>query len=209
MIELAPSEILAESFRIIEREIGAHSFSAVEWPVVRRMIHATGDLEVARHVCFHHDAANAGVAALRAGAAIVTDVSMVAAGINKQLLARWHGALHCYIDDPEVQRRASEQGGTRSYWSMRRAMAEVGAAVYVIGNAPTALAALCEGVRSGMVRPALIVALPVGFVAVAESKEDALSLRVPVIAVRGRRGGSAMAAAAVNALLLVAAEGQR
>jgi precorrin-8X/cobalt-precorrin-8 methylmutase len=204
---LEPGAILAESFRIIEEEIGPHPFSAAEWPVVRRMVHACGDLELARSVCFHQDAVAAGVQAFRRSAPVVTDVSMVAAGISQPLRQRLNVALHCFIADPEVRRRAEEQGLTRSCCALEKAIAEVGEAVYVIGNAPTALQALCEAVRLGRVCPPLVIALPVGFVNVAESKEEALALPVPVLAVRGRKGGSALAAAAVNALLQMAAEG--
>jgi precorrin-8X/cobalt-precorrin-8 methylmutase len=201
----APADILAESFRIIEREVGVHSFAAAEWPVVRRMIHASGDVDLVHAACFRHNAVAAGVRGLRAGVPIVTDVRMVAAGLHRPSLEALKLAVHCFIDDPEVAARAHTEGGTRSAWAMRKAIAEIGSAIYVVGNAPTALLALCAAVRAGEVRPHLIVALPVGFVAVAESKEEALALNVPGIAVRGRKGG--LAAAAVNALMLLALEG--
>jgi precorrin-8X/cobalt-precorrin-8 methylmutase len=206
---LTPAEIMTESFRIIEDEIGPHSFSALEWPVVRRMIHASGDVDVASSVAFHPGAVAAGVEALRRGVPIVTDVTMVAAGIDKTLVQPLGSRVHCFIDDADVRQRAAATGQTRSYCAMARALAEIGDAIYVVGNAPTALLAVCEAVERGQVAPALIVALPVGFVAVAESKEKALALPVPVLAVRGRKGGSAMAAAAVNALLHLAAEENR
>jgi precorrin-8X/cobalt-precorrin-8 methylmutase len=206
MPHLAPGEIINESFRIIEREVGAHAFSAIEWPIVRRMLHASGDVELRHSIGFHRDAAAAGVQALRGGAPLVTDVAMVAAGINKELLQSLGCRLHCFIDAPDVRHRAEQSGRTRSFCALEQAIAEIGAGIYVIGNAPTALLALCEAVRLGKVHPHLILALPVGFVAVAESKEEALALPIPVLAVRGRRGGSALAAAAVNALLLLAAE---
>lgn len=208
MQTLAPADILAESFRIIEREVGAHPFAADEWPVVRRMIHASGDVDLVHAACFRHDAVAAGVRALRAGVPLVTDVRMVAAGLHRPSLQALKVDVHCFIDAPEVEDKARAQGGTRSAWAMHRAIAEIGPAIYVIGNAPTALLTLCAAVRAGQVRPHLIVAVPVGFVAVAESKEEALALEVPVICVRGRKGGSALAAAAVNALMILAsAEG--
>jgi precorrin-8X/cobalt-precorrin-8 methylmutase len=206
---MRPDDILAESFRIIEAEVGPHPFSEAEWPVVRRIIHASGDLELARFVEFRHDAVRAGALALRQGVPIVTDVRMVASGINKQAVEALGVPLHCFIDDPAVARQAAERGSTRSFWALEKAVAEVKEAVYVIGNAPTALLALCAAVRRGAVRPRLVVAMPVGFVSVVESKDLALSLGVPCIAVRGRKGGSAVAAATVNALLLLAAEGAR
>lgn len=170
------------------------------------MIHASGDLELAHLVCFRHNAVVAGVQALRQGAPVVTDVRMVAAGLNKTALESLHVDVHCFIDDPEVARRAAEEGRTRSACAMEKAMAAMKQAVYVVGNAPTALLALCDGTRRGAVCPHLAITAPVGFVAVEESKEQAFALDVPLIGVRGRKGGSAVAAAAMNALLLMAAE---
>jgi precorrin-8X/cobalt-precorrin-8 methylmutase len=204
---MRPDDILAESFRVIEAEVEPHPFGPVEWPVVRRMIHASGDPGLVRDVAFSPGAVAAGVAALREGAPIITDVRMVAAGIHRPSLEALGIGLHCFIDDPEVRRLAGTNGTTRSWCAMEKAVSAVGEAVYVVGNAPTALLALCAAVRRGTVRPRLVVAMPVGFVAVAESKEEALALGVPVLAVRGRKGGSAVAAAAVNALLLLAREG--
>ncbi|HEY7494939.1 MAG TPA: precorrin-8X methylmutase [Candidatus Tectomicrobia bacterium] len=205
---MPPEQIMAESFRIIEAEVGAHAFDAVEWQVVRRIVHASGDLEFARLTQFLRHAAQAGVQALLDGAPIVTDVRMVASGIQQPTRQVLGVALHCYIDDPEVARLAQAQGKTRSTCAMQKAVAEVGPAVYVIGNAPTALLTLCTYVRQGLVQPRLIVAMPVGFVCVVESKEQALTLDTPVITVHGRKGGSAVATATVNALLLMAQQGR-
>ncbi len=203
---MEPSEILAESFRIIEREVGRHSFPPAEWAVVRRLIHASGDLGLVREVVSTPDAVAAGVGAFREGVPLVTDVRMVAAGIHQPSLAALAVRLHCFIDEPEVRQAAAARGKTRSWCAMERAVATVPEAVYVVGNAPTALLALCAAVRGGLVRPRLVVAMPVGFVAVTESKNEALALGIPVLAVRGRKGGSAVAAAAINALLLLARE---
>jgi precorrin-8X/cobalt-precorrin-8 methylmutase len=194
---------------VIEAEVGPHPFAADEWPVVRRMIHASGDPGLVRDVIFTAGAVAAGVDALRRRTPVVTDVRMVAAGIHRPSLEALCVGLHCFIDDPEVARLAEAAGTTRSACAMERAFAAVGEALYVIGNAPTALLALCAAVRRGAVRPRLVIAMPVGFVGVVESKDEALGLGVPVLAVRGRKGGSAVAAAAVNALLLLAREGAR
>jgi precorrin-8X/cobalt-precorrin-8 methylmutase len=208
MTMVKPEAILAESFRIIEREIGPHSFTAEEWPIVRRMIHASGDLELAPLVRFHNDPVVAGLAALAQRRPIVTDVTMVRAGIQQRLAERLAVPLHCLLNDPGVEQEAKERGITRCACGLERALERFPDAIYAIGNAPTALLALCAATRAKRVQPALIVAMPVGFVAVAESKEDALLLPVPVISVAGRKGGSALAAAAVNALLLFASEGK-
>ncbi len=206
---MRPDDILAESFRIIEAEVGPHPFDAVEWSVVRRMSHASGDLGLVGDVAFGRGAVAAGVAALRHRTPIVCDVRMVAVALHRPSLEALAVELHCFIDDADVRRLAQTGGTTRSRCAMEKAIASIGEAIYVIGNAPTALLALCDAVRRGAVRPRLIVAMPVGFVTVAESKEQALTLDVPVLAVRGRKGGSAMAAAAVNALLRLAQEAAR
>ena len=204
---MTPDEIYAESFRIIETEAAGHRFDAIEWPIVRRMIHASGDLEILRSVVFAHDAASLGIAALRAKVPIVADVSMVAAGIDKPRAKDLGVEIHCFIDDPGVRELAIRKDKTRSACAIEKAIAEIGNAVYVVGNAPTALFTLCDAVLQGIVRPPLILAMPVGFVSVVESKERALGLpNVPIIAVRGRKGGSAVAAASVNALLRAALE---
>jgi precorrin-8X/cobalt-precorrin-8 methylmutase len=206
---MLPDEIIEESFRIIDREVGPHSFLADEWPIVRRMIHAAGDLELARAVVFRIDAARKGLAAFRAGLPLLTDVKMVATGINKAALEKLGSDVHCFIDDPEVRRRAVAEETTRSYAAMKQALARFPDGIFVIGNAPTALVAVCEAVRQKQARPALICAMPVGFVGVLESKAQALDLEVPLIAVSGRKGGSAVAAAAVNAMMLLALEARR
>jgi precorrin-8X/cobalt-precorrin-8 methylmutase len=205
---MRPDDILAESFRIIESEVGPHPFDAVEWPVVRRMIHACGDVGLVGDVVFGRGAVADGVDAVRGGIAIVTDVRMVAEGIHRPSREALGIDLHCFIDDPEVRQLAEAGGTTRSWCAMEKAISCIGDAVYVVGNAPTALRALCAAVRRRAVRPRLVIAVPVGFVAVAESKEEALALDVPVLTIRGRKGGSAVAAAAVNALLLLAQEGR-
>jgi precorrin-8X/cobalt-precorrin-8 methylmutase len=206
---MTAAEIYAESFRIIEAEVGPHSYGPDEWPVVRRMIHATGDLEVARLVEFRNDAVRQGIAALGEGVPVVTDVRMVATGIDEKRLRALGIEVHSFIDDPDVAHLAQKEGLTRSHCAMVKATVRVPEAVYVVGNAPTALMALCAQVERKQAKPRLVLAMPVGFVAVVESKEKARSLAVPLIVVRGRKGGSAMAAAAVNALLDLALEGKQ
>jgi precorrin-8X/cobalt-precorrin-8 methylmutase len=204
---IAPDEILKESFRIIDSEVGGHSFGPLEWPVVRRMIHACGDLDLVRLIQCDKAAVTAGVKAFRAGVPIVADVRMVATGIQTNARAALGIDLHCFLNNPQIKSEASARGMTRCACAMESAIASFPEAVYVVGSAPTALAALAGAVRCGVALPRLVIAMPVGFVGVEESKEEALALPVPVIAVRGRRGGSAVAAAAVNALLLLALEG--
>jgi precorrin-8X/cobalt-precorrin-8 methylmutase len=170
------------------------------------MIHASGDLELARLVQISAEAVRAGVQAFREGVPIVTDVRMVAAGIQGPVREALGVPMHCFLDADGKAHSPRADAPTRCAAAMERAVAALPEAIYVVGNAPTALRVLCAAVRGGAARPRLIIAMPVGFVDVVESKQEALSLPVPVIAVRGRRGGSAVAAAAVNALLALAAE---
>ena len=199
-------QIELESFRIIDHEAGPHSFSPQEWQIVRRMIHTSADFDYLRTVRFHPRAIRMGLEALRAGKPIVTDTRMAAAGIRKKELKRFDVAVNCYVDDPGVHAAARSSNTTRAETAVDAAVAEMPDGIYVIGNAPTALLRLIERMRSGEARPALIVGLPVGFVNAAESKAALAALDHPYITNTGRKGGSNVAAAVVNALLLLALE---
>lgn len=196
---------------IIERELGPHTFSAQELPVVKRVIHATADFELGRSLVFGRDAIAAGAAALRAGRPVVADVQMIPAGVNKERLSRWGCQVHCYISDPDVAAEAGEAGVTRAIMSMRKAARLVDGAIFAIGNAPTALLELVRLAEAGEVRPSLIIGVPVGFVSAAESKERLIGSPAPVpfISNRGRKGGTPVAVAIVNALSLIAAGATR
>ena len=207
-VHMRPEEIEAESFRIIDAEVGAHPWSPAEWPVVRRVVHTSADFDYARSMVFSRDAVELGVAALRRGRGIVTDTNMALAGIAKPRLAKFGITAACFVADPEVAQEAKAQGITRSILAMRKGAADAGTGIFVIGNAPTALFELLRLVREEGVRPDLIVGLPVGFVGAAESKDalifTASELKLPFITSRGRKGGSNVAAAVVNALLIMA-----
>ena len=207
-LHLRPEEIEAESFRIIEAEMGPHAWSPAEWPVVRRVIHTSADFEFAKTLFFSPDAVARGVAALRAGRGIVTDTTMALSGIAKPRLKRFGIAASCFVADPDVASLAQEEGITRSVAAMRKALNDSGSGIFVIGNAPTALFELLRIALDKGVRPDLIIGLPVGFVGAAESKEQLLTvapgLDIPFITNRGRKGGSTIAASVVNALLIMA-----
>jgi precorrin-8X/cobalt-precorrin-8 methylmutase len=207
-VHLRPEQIEAESFRIIDAEVGSHDWSAAEWPVVRRAIHTSADFDYARTMAFSPDAVIRGIAALRCGRGIVTDTSMALAGINKKLLHRFGAQVSCFVADPAVSAEAARLGVTRSILAMRRAAADPGNGIFVIGNAPTALFELLRLVREKRLQPDLVIGLPVGFVGAEESKEELLrqasALAIPYITNRGRKGGSTVAAAVVNALLKLA-----
>ncbi len=177
--------------------------------VVRRVVHATADFDYAENLRFTPGAAGRGAAALAQGAAIVTDTNMALAGVSKAALARLGGEAVCYMADPAVAAAAKREGTTRAVAAMRHAAARYPGAVYAVGNAPTALLALCDEMEKGAFRPALIIGVPVGFVNVVESKERLMALcealGVPAIAAMGRKGGSGVAAAVCNALAYTAA----
>ncbi len=210
-VHLSPEEIEAESFRLIDAEVGPHPWGPAEWAVVRRAIHTSADFDYARSMVFSPQAVARGVVALRKGVGIVTDTTMALAGIAKPRLKRFGIGASCFVADPEVARDAKTFGVTRSILAMRKGTSDSGNGIFVIGNAPTALFELLRLIREEGVRPALIVGLPVGFVGAAESKEALLALErefpdILFITNRGRKGGSNVAAAVVNALLILAEE---
>ena len=209
-VHLRPEEIEAESFRMIDREVGPHAWSPAEWPVVRRAIHTSADFDYARTMFFSCGAVARGIEALRRGRGLVTDTNMALAGIGKERLVRFNVRASCFVADPVVAKAAREEGITRSILAMRQGAADRENGIFVIGNAPTALFELLRLVREENFRPDLVVALPVGFVGAAESKErlvlEGEELGIPFITNRGRKGGSNVAAAVVNALLILAGE---
>jgi precorrin-8X/cobalt-precorrin-8 methylmutase len=191
---------------IIERELAERGIVVPSdvLPVVARVIHATADFDFAESLAFSEGAVEAGKKALTQGATVVTDTRMAASGISEKYMAENGGVVRCYMADEDVALEAGERGTTRAAVSMERAAAETPEAVFALGNAPTALLRLCELMSEGRARPALIIGVPVGFVNVAESKEALIKTadaKVPWIVARGRKGGSPVAAAIVNALL--------
>jgi len=207
MRQLTPQgrQIEDDSFAIVDREAGAHRFAAAEWQVVRRVIHATADFEFKELMTFARDPIGAGIAALKRGAPLVVDVKMIAAGVSEDRLAAYGVRSHCFISDDDVIADARARGSTRAIEAMRKAhrLGLVDGAIVAVGNAPTALLELARLAREDGARPALVIAVPVGFVSAAESKEVALDLPAPVIAARGRKGGSPIAVAILHALLLL------
>ena len=205
-----PRDIERRSFQIIGEELGDLGLDKQSEQVVKRVIHATADFDFARTLCFSENAVSRGVEALAGGAHVVCDTTMVAAGINKRVLGRFGGAVHCFIGDADVADEARRRGLTRSAVSMECAAALEGPLVFAIGNAPTALIRLCELCRLGqMPEPALVVGVPVGFVNVVESKELVMHSELAHIVARGRKGGSTVAVAIINALLYLASGDRR
>ncbi len=200
---MKPEEIERESFAIIDAEAGPHSFSVLEWPIVRRMIHTSADFEYLRSVRFSDRAVAGGIEAIRAGATVFTDTDMARAGIRARGLARYGGRVVCRMADPEIARAAQAAGTTRAVAAVEAVADRLDGAIYVVGNAPTALLRLIALMGQGCT-PALVIGLPVGFVNAAESKALLLETAVPFITNVGRKGGSNVAAAVVNALILLA-----
>lgn len=194
------AEIYKNSFAIIRREADLRRFSPEEERVAVRVIHASGMVEITPDLYFSPGAAQAGIAALAAGAPILCDANMVAHGVTRARLPA-NNEVICTLADPRVAELAKDMGTTRTAAAMEFWKPHLAGAVVAFGNAPTALFHLLEMLDAGAPRPALILAMPVGFVGASESKEAAIADgRIPVIAMRGRKGGSALAAAAVNAL---------
>jgi precorrin-8X/cobalt-precorrin-8 methylmutase len=201
-----PEEIEKKSFEMIGEILGDRDFPQFHEAIIKRAIHTSADFDYADILEISESAAETALDALRSGVSIVTDTRMAGAGINKAALGALGGEAHCFIDDPVVASDAKEKGLTRSSLCMDRAAKNKDIGIYVVGNAPTALIRLYELVRDGVVRPALIIGVPVGFVNVVESKELIKSLDIPYIVSNGRKGGSNIAASIVNALLYMAKE---
>lgn len=206
---MKPAEIEKRSFEIITQELGDRRFPEEIAPVVKRVIHTTADFDYADNLMFSPHAVRQALQAIQDGAHIVTDTNMAKSGINKKILAKFGGEVHCFVAEPDVAAEAKQRGVTRSTVSMERAAKLNVPLIFAIGNAPTALIQLEKLIAAGQLNPELIVGVPVGFVNVVESKERIMQAGVPYIVARGRKGGSNVAAAIVNALLyqLVQREG--
>ena len=202
MIHQHPIE--KESFEIIRSELGPHGFTEAQLNVVVRVIHATADFDFVEIMRFSPGAVEAGLAALRGGCAVLTDVHMTEAGISGAMLAQLGCRKSCAVDAPAVHEAAAAAHTTRSTMAMSLHAETIHGGIVAIGNAPTALLEVIRLVREEGIRPALVVGMPVGFVSAVESKDELLTLDVPFITALGRKGGSPVAAATLNALLRMA-----
>ena len=205
-----PADIERTSMAIITAELAARGLviAPENAAVVKRVIHTTADFDYAESLRFTPDAVAVGGQAVRGGT-IITDTNMALAGISKTGLAKLGGRALCFMADPAVAEAAAAAGTTRAVAAMHKAAREYPGAVLAVGNAPTALLTIAEEIEAGL-RPALVIAVPVGFVNVVESKQRLFAActryGVPAIAAMGRKGGSNVAAAICNALLYSAAE---
>lgn len=204
-------QIEHESFAVVDNEAGQHCYTEEQWPLVRRMIHATADFEFNGLTQFHPQAIAAGRQAILSAQPIVADVEMICVGVSKPRLGYFGVNLHQFISDADVITDAKAADSTRAVFAMRKAQQQglLDGAIIGIGNAPTALLEVIRLVREENVRPALIIGMPVGFVSAAESKELLAELtEVPWIITQGRKGGSTLVVAAIHALLALAEQSQ-
>ena len=198
-----PNEIEAKSFSIIAEELEAMGIrlDEKEAPVTKRVIHTSADFDYAKTMCYSKDAVDIARKLIKNGAHIVTDTNMAMAGINKRKLAEFGGQVHCFMADEDVALEAKNRQVTRATVSMERAALLKEPVIFAIGNAPTALVSLYELMQKGTYTPEFVIGVPVGFVNVVAAKELFLDSKVPYIINKGRKGGSNVAAAIVNALL--------
>ncbi len=198
---IAPDEIEKRSFEIISEKLKGRIIDEKEAPVIKRVIHTTADFDYADNLVFSPGVIDIAHDAIANGTPIITDTNMGKAGINKQKLRSFGGEVYCFMSDDDVSGMAKAGNTTRAWASMDKA-AELGLnGIFAIGNAPTALIRLHELMEEGLIHPALIIGVPVGFVNVIEAKELILNDDVPYIIARGQKGGSNVAASICNALI--------
>lgn len=203
MTELTPEEIEKRSFAIIESELKEQGVTLCPEtaPVVMRCIHTTADFEYAKTLRFSGGGIRILQQLIQDGADLVTDTNMAYTGINKRVLRQYGGEIHCFMAEEDVAEIARQKGVTRASVSMEKAMHSSKPTIFVVGNAPTALLTLWEHYQKGDYTPAFVIGVPVGFVNVVEAKERILQSDLPCIVNQGRKGGSNVAAAIVNAVL--------
>jgi len=196
-------EIEKRSFEIIQEELKAGNIAIPEkyLPIVTRVIHTTADFDYAQNLVFSEGVIETAIEAMKQGCCIVTDTQMAKAGINKKTLQSLGGTVECFMSDEDVAQEAKSREITRAQVSMEKSIRLGRPCIYAIGNAPTALVALTELIRTGQLNPVLVIGVPVGFVNVVESKEMIMQTGVPYIVARGRKGGSNVAACICNALM--------
>jgi precorrin-8X/cobalt-precorrin-8 methylmutase len=199
--KVRPEEIEKRSFEIISEILGARIFPKLHEPIIKRVIHTTADFEFADIINISENAVEKAFESIKGGCDIVTDTKMAASGINKKALLGYGGKVVCFMDDDEIAIRAKASNVTRASLCMEKAAIGSNNKVFAIGNAPTALIRLCELIEEGVISPQLIIGVPVGFVNVIESKQLLKKMNVPYIISEGRKGGSNVAAAIVNAIL--------
>lgn len=206
---MSGEDIEAESLKIIDREAPPHNFSTDQWKIAQRMIHTTADFALLESLRFSPDAITAASQALRDARPIYVDSNMIRSGISvarlRSVCADYGpGSIHCHIADDDVATEARQTGLPRSLYAVRKAKPILNGSIALFGNAPIALLELNRLILEDGIKPSLVVAMPVGFVHVVESKQELMTLGVPYIALEGRRGGSPIAVSTVHALCTIA-----
>lgn len=195
--------IVEQSFAIIDKLVGKHNLSEAEYAIARRIIHTTADFEYLDLIKFNHEAITKGIACLQLKTPIITDVSMVREGIKTMVSKTFNNPIIVAVEQVEV----AEKGKTRTETGLLKCCQNYPDGIYVLGNAPTALLALCQEVEKKLINPSLIIGAPVGFVSVLEAKKALNNLLIPNIIIEGNKGGSPVASAIINALLVLAIQG--
>ena len=191
--------ILEQSFAIIDQEISEHTFASDEYAIVRRVIHSTADFEFAKLIYFSPEAIASGITAIQNKVPIITDVGMVKQGITGMVSKTFGNPVMAAVEQASV----ALPGKTRTETGLLSCYRQFPEAIYVFGNAPTALLALCAELQQSSVKPALVIGAPVGFISVVEAKEALAKTPIPQIRINGRKGGSPVAAAILNALIVL------
>lgn len=209
LTEIDPSDIENRSFSIIESEffertsINKQSIDPDTFTIIRRVIHATGDFSFAKSIVFQENAVQRGIESILMGKNIFIDVTMGASGISRSILHSFGGEVVCHINDPDIAEMALKEGRTRTETSLRSITNE-NIGILAVGNAPTALIGAMEMIEKKEIKPDLVIGVPVGFVNAEESKELLMERTYPFISSKGRKGGSSIAVAIINALLRLA-----
>ncbi len=198
-----PGDIEKRSFEMITEILGEKKFPPFHENIIKRVIHTTADFEFAESMKISETAVAKAFEAIKFGCNIVTDTKMASVGINRKLIAKFGGQVVCYMDDEAVAWEAKQRDVTRASVCMEKAAKDENNKIFALGNAPTALIRLVELIKEGLISPALVIGVPVGFVNVVEAKEFLKTAGVPYILSEGRKGGSNIAAAIVNAILLM------
>jgi precorrin-8X/cobalt-precorrin-8 methylmutase len=201
---MGPMDIEKRSFAIIDQLLGERKLPEDLEPIIKRVIHTSADLEYADSLYFSDGVTDILTEAVRGGAGIVTDTQMAKAGINKNALARFGGQVYCFVADEDVEAEAARRKTTRSAVAIEKAAGIKKPLIFAVGNAPTALFNIIKLKEKGLLVPAAVIGVPVGFVNVVESKERLIESGLPCIVARGRKGGSNIAAAICNAILYMA-----
>ena len=201
ILNIKPTEIETKSFEMISEILGDKKLDPKTEHIVKRCIHTSADFDYADNLYLSENVSDIITEAIKNGCDIVTDTTMVKAGINKNALAKFGGEVHCFVADADVAETAKNRGITRSIVAIEKAVAMGKPMIFAIGNAPTALLKLKDLIEKNEYTPVAVIGVPVGFVNVIESKEQIIAQNVPCIVARGRKGGSNIAAAICNAIL--------